>query len=169
LPVETTLILKDGERAYFCERAELIDWDTTRKSTNPPTDNSSDVWEHLDQGMLTITNLRAVFEGRSGTRNFGFPKFLWVEYDRWKLAKMVSVSPRSDGIEVSVENRQRSSGFTCTNPLMPWMVANVCARFPDPSKWDGKTIEVDFDLIEESVREEGEWSGCREISVKVVG
>jgi hypothetical protein len=30
-------------------------------------------------------------------------------------------------------------------------VANVCARFPDPSKWDGKTIEVDFASIEQSI------------------
>jgi hypothetical protein len=119
--------------------------------------------------MLTITNLRAVFEGRSGTRNFAFPSFLWVEYDRWKLAKLVSVSPRSDGIEVSVENRQRSSGFTCTNPLMPWIVANVCARLREPSEWGGKTIEFNFELIEESVRGEGERSGCRLIFVNVAG
>ena len=154
LPVETTLILKDGEQAYFSEKVELMEPRAVRTgrgnrvgvrvtrgvwvSTGTSTYESNDVWKRLDEGTLTITNRRIVFDGQMGTRNL-------------ELAKLVSVSPRSDGIEVSVENRQRSSGFTCTNPLMPWIVANVCARFPDPSKWDGKTIEVDFASIEESI------------------
>ena len=148
------MFLKDGEKAFFCERVELMEPRAVRTgtgnrvgfrvargvwvSTGTSTSESNDVWKRLDEGTLTITNRRIVFDGQMGTRNL-------------ELAKLVSVSPRSDGIEVSVENRQRSSGFTCTNPLMPWLVANVCARFPDPSKWDGKTIEVDFASIEKSI------------------
>jgi len=67
------------------------------------------------------------------------------------LAKLVSVSPRADGIEVAVENRQKSSGFTCANPLKPWLVANVCARVPDPAKFDARAIDVDFASIEKAI------------------
>ena len=153
-PVETTLLLKPGEQAYFCERAGLMEPRAVRTgtgnrvgvrvarglwvSTGTSTYESNDVWKRLDEGMLTITNRRIVFDGGMGTRNL-------------ELAKLISVNPQVDGIEVAVENRDRSLGFTCSNPLQPWIVANVCARFPDPAKWDGKTMEVDFASIEAAV------------------
>ena len=154
LPVESTLFLKEGEQAFFCEKVELMEPRAVRTgtgnrvgfrvargvwvSTGTSTSESNDVWKRLDEGMLTITNRRIVFDGQMGTRNLD-------------LAKLVSVSPRADGIEVAVENRQKSSGFTCANPLKPWIVANVCARVPDPAKFDATAIEVDFASIEKAV------------------
>jgi len=44
------------------------------------------------------------------------------------------VSPPVDGVEVAEECRQKSSGFTCVNPLKPWIVAYICARVPAPAK-----------------------------------
>ena len=153
LPVESTLFLKEGEQAFFCEKVELMEPRAVRTgtgnrvgfrvargvwvSTGTSTSESNDVWKRLDEGMLTITNRRIVFDGQMGTRNLD-------------LAKLVSVSPRADGIEVAVENRQKSSGFTCANPLKPWIVANVCARVPDPAKFDARAIEVDFASIEKA-------------------
>ena len=153
LPVESTLFLKNGEQAFFCEKVELMEPRAVRTgtgnrvgfrvargvwvSTGTSTSESNDVWKRLDEGMLTITNRRIVFDGQMGTRNL-------------ELAKLVSVSPRADGIEVAVENRQKSSGFTCANPLKPWIVANVCARVPDPAKFDARAIEVDFASIEKA-------------------
>lgn len=154
LAVESTLFLKDGEKAFFCERVELMEPRAVRTgtgnrvgfrvargvwvSTGTSTSESNDVWKRLDEGMLTITNRRIVFDGQMGTRNLD-------------LAKLVSVSPRADGIEVAVENRQKSSGFTCANPLKPWLVANVCARVPDPTKFDAGAIDVDFASIEKAI------------------
>ena len=156
LPVESTLFLKNGAQAFFCEKVELMEPRAVRTgtgnrvgfrvargvwvSTGTSTSESNDVWKRLDEGMLTITNRRIVFDGQMGTRNLD-------------LAKLVSVSPRADGIEVAVENRQKSSGFTCANPLKPWIVANVCARVPDPAKFDAKAIEVDFASIEKAAGE----------------
>ena len=153
LPVESTLFLKEGEQAFYCEKVELMEPRAVRTgtgnrvgfrvargvwvSTGTSTSESNDVWKRLDEGMLTITNRRIVFDGQMGTRNL-------------ELAKLVSVSPRADGIEVAVENRQKSSGFTCANPLKPWIVANVCARVPDPAKFDARAIEVDFASIEKA-------------------
>lgn len=153
LPVESTLFLKDGEQAFFCEKVELMEPRAMRTgtgnrvgvrvargvwvSTGTSTSETTDVWKRLDEGMLTITNRRIVFDGQMGTRNL-------------ELAKLVSVSPRVDGIEVAVENRQKSSGFTCANPLKPWIVANVCARVADPAKFDARAIDVDFASIEQS-------------------
>ena len=153
LPVESTLFLKEGEQAFYCEKVELMEPRAVRTgtgnrvgfrvargvwvSTGTSTSESNDVWKRLDEGMLTITNRRIVFDGQMGTRNLD-------------LAKLVSVSPRADGIEVAVENRQKSSGFTCANPLKPWIVANVCARVPDPAKFDARAIEVDFASIEKA-------------------
>ena len=154
LPVESTLFLKEGEQAFYCEKVELMEPRAVRTgtgnrvgfrvargvwvSTGTSTSESNDVWKRLDEGMLTITNRRIVFDGQMGTRNLD-------------LAKLVSVSPRADGIEVAVENRQKSSGFTCANPLKPWLVANVCARVPDPAKFDARAIEVDFASIEKAI------------------
>lgn len=107
-------------------------------STGTSTSESNDVWKRLDEGMLTITNRRIVFDGQMGTRNLD-------------LAKLVSVSPRVDGIEVALEKRQKSSGFTCANLLNPWIVANVCARVPDPANFDAKAIDVDFAPIEKAI------------------
>ena len=50
-----------------------------------------------------------------------------------------------------MEKRQKSSGFTCANLLNPWIVANVCARVADPTKFDAKTIYVDFASIEKAI------------------
>ena len=107
-------------------------------STGTSTSESNDVWKRLDEGMLTITNRRIGFDGQMGTRNLD-------------LAKLLSASPRVDGIEVAVEKRQKSSGFTCANPLKPWLVANVCARVPDPTKFDAKAIDVDFASIGKAI------------------
>jgi len=98
LPVETTLILKDGEQAYFSEKVELMEPRAVRTgrgnrvgvrvtrgvwvSTGTSTYESNDVWKRLDEGTLTITNRRIVFDGQMGARNL-------------ELAKLVSVSPRA--------------------------------------------------------------------------
>jgi len=153
-PVESTLFLKVGEQAFFCERVELMEPRAVRTgmgnrvgfrvargvwvSTGTSTSESNEVWKRLDEGMLTIAKRRIGCDGQMGTRNLD-------------LAKLVSASPRVDGIEVAVEKRQKSSGFTCANLLNPWIVANVCARVPDPANFDAKAIDVDFASIEKAI------------------
>jgi hypothetical protein len=52
---------------------------------------------------------------------------------------------------VVILHLEHSSGFTCANPLKPWLVANVCARVPDPAKFDARAIDVDFTSIEKAI------------------
>jgi hypothetical protein len=55
--------------------------------------------------MLTITNKRLVFDGAGSDRTIA-------------LGKIVSVDPRRDSVEVSVENRQKSMVFEAANPFI---------------------------------------------------
>ena len=54
------------------------------------------------------------------------------------LAQLVLVSPRVDGIEVAEDKRRKSSGFTCADPLKPWIMAKVRVRVRAPRKFDAR-------------------------------
>ncbi|MEN9632929.1 MAG: hypothetical protein RL077_1333 [Verrucomicrobiota bacterium] len=148
-PVATNLLLKAGETAYHAESSDLFEPRAVRVGTNnrvgfrvargvwvgtgTSQSESTDVWKKIDSGLLVITNRRIIFDGQMGTRSL-------------EMSKIVSISPQSDAIEVSVENRQKSSGFSCTNPFKVWAIGNTCARMPDPGKFGTDTIELDFTL-----------------------
>ena len=63
----------------------------------------------IDQGTLTLTTARLVFDGGLENRNVA-------------LSKVLSVSPWADAIEISTERRAKSQIYRVENPLI-WRAA----------------------------------------------
>jgi hypothetical protein len=66
---------------------------------------SNQEWSKIDDGTLTITNMRVIFNGTQGSRNI-------------VLNKIISVQSFVDGLEVAVENRQKNLILTAPNPYI---------------------------------------------------
>ena len=66
---------------------------------------SNQEWGKIDDGILTITNMRVIFRGQQGSRNI-------------VLNKIISVDSFLDGLELEVENRQKNVILTAPNPYI---------------------------------------------------
>jgi hypothetical protein len=66
---------------------------------------SNQEWSKIDDGTLTITNTRVIFDGTQGSRNIA-------------LSKIISVQSFLDGLELAVENRQKNLMLTAPNPYI---------------------------------------------------
>lgn len=76
------------------------------------TSRSHNEWQTIDIGTLVITNQRIIFDGRSENRVV-------------LLDRVISINPNLDGIEVSIENKQKSSFYTVKNSLIWSSVFNI--------------------------------------------
>jgi hypothetical protein len=65
--------------------------------------------KQIDQGALTLTTKRLVFDGTHENRNV-------------QLSQVLSVSPWADAIEISTARRAKSQIYTVANPLI-WAAA----------------------------------------------
>jgi len=94
------------------------------------TSESKDEWRVIDQGKLTLTNKKLVFDGSKGDRVI-------------PLNKIISINPWLDGIEVSTENRSKSMLLSVNNPFIWAAVINVLNKVEDPRKIEGG-IDIAF-------------------------
>jgi hypothetical protein len=120
VPIRARLILKDGEHALLEEPSALIETRAYRVYSGAGTrigrvyvgggvSESRQRWSVIDQGTLTLTTKRLVFDGSQENRNV-------------QLAHVLSVSPGSDVIEVSTQGRGKSQVYRVRNPLI-WATA----------------------------------------------
>ena len=147
--VQTKIILKKGETAYYSESSKLFETRAVRHYQSGSAGMrvmkgvyiggsrgksiSNEEWKHIDDGTLIITNKRLVFDGFSQNRNFN-------------LSKIMSVSQGLDKIEVSIENRQKSLVFDCSNPIICSTVIHICAQAENPS--DLTDVNLDIQIQE---------------------
>ena len=119
--VSTKLFLKSGENAFYDAPCSLAETRAVRHYAggrvgfrvakgvwvggSQGRGVSSQEWTEIDTGNLTVTNYRLVFDG--------------VEQNRTvPMEKILSADPYNDGLEVSVENRQKSMVFRVPNPFL---------------------------------------------------
>ena len=143
--VQTNLMLKDGEMAYYCSDADLYETRSVRTTTTAFTgvrvmpsvyiggsrggSSSTQEWMCISSGKLVVTNKRLIFDGGNTDRNI-------------LLSKIFSAESSVDGVEVSCENRQKSMIFACKNPLILAIIVRICASAPDP----GQLGEINLDI-----------------------
>jgi hypothetical protein len=92
---------------------------------------SSQEWSKIDSGTLTVTSKRLIFDGGTADRNAA-------------LTKILSAESRIDGVDVSVENRQKSMFFTAANPLVLATIIRICCQAPDPLDLSDTLLEITF-------------------------
>jgi len=93
---------------------------------------SNQEWSKIDSGTLTITNKRLIFDGGSADRSVALPKIL-------------SADSSIDGVDVSVENRQKSMVFAAANPLILSTIIRICCQAPDPLDLSDTPLQITFD------------------------
>jgi len=113
--VATNLMLKRGEAAFYCAPTALSETRAVRHSTaghggfrvargvwigsTRGRAESHQEWRHIDDGELTVTNRRIVFDGRKTNRTV-------------PLDKLISCDLRVGEVEISSGTRQKSMVFT---------------------------------------------------------
>jgi hypothetical protein len=116
VPISTRLILKGDEHAILEEEATLFESRAYRLyggggtrigrfSVGGGVSESQQRVKQIDQGILTLTTKRLIFDGSTENRNV-------------QLSQVMSVSPGVDAIEISTERRAKSQIYSVANPLL---------------------------------------------------
>jgi hypothetical protein len=118
LPVESSIILKADEAAYYEAPSALYETRAVRYSAGGgfrvakglylggARSLSAQEWTQIDVGTLTVTNQRLVFNGAKADRVV-------------PLKKIVSANAASPSqVEVTTESRQKSMVFDASNPII---------------------------------------------------
>jgi len=115
-PIRTHLILKDGEHAVLEEASALMETRAYRVYGGGGTriggvyvgggvSESRQRFKLIDEGTLTLTTKRLIFDGTQENRTV-------------QLSQVVSVNPWADAIEVSTERRMKSQVYRVENPFI---------------------------------------------------
>jgi len=120
--VATNLILKKEEIAFYNAPSALCETRAVRHyqsgmagvrvakgvwiGGSQGRSASTQEWAKIDEGILTITSHRVVFEGNHESRSVS-------------VAKITSTDLWEDAIQLHVEGREKSMLFTADNPLIP--------------------------------------------------
>lgn len=118
--ISTRLILKNDEHALLEEVSALMETRAYRVYGGAGTrigriyvgggaSESQQRLKLIDEGTLTLTTKRLIFDGSHENRIV-------------QLSQVLSVSPWSDAIEVSTQRRAKSQVYRVENPLI-WMAA----------------------------------------------
>jgi hypothetical protein len=118
--IETQLILKENEHGLLEEESALMETRAYRVYGGAGTrigrlyvgggrSESHQRLKLIDEGTLTLTTKRLVFDGSHENRNV-------------QLSQVLSVRPWADAIEVSTQRRAKSQVYRVRNPLI-WMAA----------------------------------------------
>jgi hypothetical protein len=145
--VNTDLILKSGERAFYSAPASLYETRAVRQyqsgfagfrvakgiyiGGSRGHSFSTQEWQQVDKGKLVITNKRLIFAGNGSDRTVN-------------ISKIVHVNPMKHGIEVSAEGRQKSMAFSADNSLIVAAIIRICAEADDPRDLTDTPLDFHF-------------------------
>ena len=134
-PISTHINLKTDEKAFLqCNstlketrnvryyQSDRVGFRVSKRIYFGKTSGKSqgeEEFKNIDDGTLTLTNKRIVFNGSSNTRNV-------------QISKLIAVNALGDSIEVSSENRQKSMIFTVPNPLIWRFTVKLLSSVQDP-------------------------------------
>ena len=133
--VATRILLKDGEVAFYDAPSALYEkravryWESgsigfrvargVYVGGTRGRSVSEQEWGKIDTGTLTITNKRIIFNGGGIDRAV-------------MLANVMAVEPWFDGVEISIEKRQKGMCFATRNPVLVGALINYLARGGSP-------------------------------------
>ena len=143
--VPTKIILKPGEKAFYSSPSALYETRAVRHYQGGYTgfrvakgiyvggssghSVSTQEWSKIDNGFLTVTNKRLIFDGGGADRAVS-------------VKKVVSVEASLNAIEVSAEGRQKSMIFEAANPLVLAAIIRICCQADDALDLSKTTFDV---------------------------
>lgn len=146
VPVSTTAFLRPKEKALFASHALLWESRSVREfesgfagfriargvyvGGSKGRSVSRSELQQIDDGTLTITNERVIFDGSHSDRVITIEKLLGIEL-------------YSDAVELSLEGRQKSLYFCVSNPPIAYGVLMLC-RSADPLDLSNETLDFGF-------------------------
>lgn len=147
-PVATNLNLQRGERAFYFGPSALHETRAVREYVSASSgfkvakgvyvggtkgrSVSTQEWNRIAAGTLTITDKRIVFTGDGESRTV-------------PLSKLMSLGASVDGVEIAVEGRQKSMRFEAPNSLIVQGIIKICAQAKDPQDLSQSTLKISFD------------------------
>lgn len=147
--VSSAIILKPGESAFYSAPAALYETRAVRSyesgsvgfriakgitiGRSKGRSVSTQEWTQIDEGVLTVTSKRLVFDGGKADRTVA-------------LGKVVSVDASMQTVEVSVEGRQKSMVFGASNPFVLDLIIRICCQVTNPL--DLSETELDIKYVE---------------------
>lgn len=133
--VATRILLKDGEVAFYDAPSALYEKRAVRYWVSGSIgfrvargvyvggtrgrSVSEQEWGKIDTGTLTITNRRIIFNGGGIDRTV-------------VLGNVMAVEPWFDGVEISIEKRQKGMCFGAKNPVLVGALIQYLARGGSP-------------------------------------
>ena len=141
-PVGSSLMLKKDEHPFLCERVKLYETRAVRQGSmvgfrvvkgvwvGQSTSHSTQEMSFIDDGTLTVTNQRLVFDGGQTSRSVA-------------LEKILSVHPSLDAAEISAEGRQKSMVLTVSNGLILGAIIEICRQAENPMRLSGP-LDITF-------------------------
>jgi len=150
IPINSHILLKKDESAYLAEESVLSETKAIRYHSSLGTGfrimkgvyvggssgkaESRQEWRKIDRGLLTLTGQRLIFDGSQENRVIS-------------IAKIISINPYKNGMEISYEGKQKSVMFSVSNPYIWFGLINFIKNIEDP-----KTMERFEERITEAKR-----------------
>jgi len=147
-PIQSNLITKKGENVFWEEETSLYEVRSVRQYESGSAGfrvfkgfyvggskgKSMSNYEltHLDNGTLSITNQRIIFNGQTLDRTI-------------TLDKVFSLNRSVKQVEISVENRQKSMIFDVSNPFIFSTVFMICNQVSDPTDLSEIKLDIQFE------------------------
>lgn len=148
-PITTTIMLKRDEKAFLLEE-NVIFRETRSVSKRSGAGlgfrlfkgvyvggykgeaRSHPELRDIDNGSLILTNKRLVFDGS-------------IENKVINLDKILSIQVYLDSIEISIEDKSKSSFFVVKNPYIWGAVFNIIRGVPDPENLKDVNLNIKFE------------------------
>lgn len=146
-PISSSLILDKNEHVLLVEETTLYEPQSVKYSRGggggfriakgitigryAGTSETRKEWRALDEGSITLTNKRLIFDGTKENRTI-------------KLDKIISVNPSRTSIELSIDGRAKGIIFSVDNSYI-WMSAiHICRKVEDPLNLEGINLTFTF-------------------------
>ncbi len=144
--VQTSILLKKGEKAYLVDNVQLFETRSVSISERVGgavritkglyvgksygTSRSHDEVRAIDAGKLILTNKRLIFDGTHSSKDY-------------KIEKIMSVQEYSDGIEVASEGKVKSQLYIgMYNPYQWKALIEFVHAIPESGELPHATLEI---------------------------
>lgn len=146
-PISSSLILNKNEHVLLMEETTLYEPQSVKYSRGggagfriakgitigryAGTSETRKEWRALDEGSVSLTNKRLIFDGTKENRTI-------------KLDKVISVSPSSTSIELSIDGRAKGVIFPVNNSYIWTSAIHILKRAENPLNLGDMPIDITF-------------------------
>jgi|ERR1035437_790097 hypothetical protein len=145
--INSNLMLDKGESAFWEEPSKMYETRTVRKSSGgyagvrlmkglsvggySGSSEGTQEWREIDQGRLTLTNKRIVFDGNKENRII-------------QINKIIGVNVFLGSVRISGVGKTKDTEFSTKNPYILGALINLVNKTENPLDLSGVNIDIQF-------------------------